>query len=162
MRYLPSLWFCSYTRDVALHTNFIVEINVLKSQRKLWNSLEQKITFVHTPWTLFLLSRYVCCVVCSVVYISHAHKDGHKEKDVSVAGCSMTTTEGRKATQFESILVSFLCNESIRKIFKYFYFCRDWTIQWTWKTIIHTKYPAHWSVWRCDETLQNWGVIHNF
>ena len=24
------------------------------------------------------------------------------------AGCSMTTTEGRKATQFESILVSFL------------------------------------------------------
>ena len=44
-------------------------------------------------------------------------------------GCSMTSTEGRKPTQFEPISVSFLFNESIRNIFKFFYFCRDWTIQ---------------------------------
>ena len=95
-------------------------------------------------------------------YSPSFQSSGDTDTLLSRTGCSMTTTKGRKATQFESILVSFLCNESIRKIFKYFYFCRDWTIQWTWKTIIHTKYPAHWSVWRCDETLQNWGVIHNF
>ena len=62
------------------------------------------------------------------------------------SGCSMTTTEGRKPTQFETISVSFLFNESIRNILKYFYFWRDWTSQWTWKMIIHTKYLAHWSV----------------